>query len=275
MNEDGSSPRRLTRGCCASWSPDGRRIAFDNEGVFVIEIDGSGLTSVRPGGSENRPDWSRDGMRLTFDDTTGVFTAKPDGSDLTRIAESASAPRWSPDRRRIAFERYVTEGGRFGDDIFIIDADGSDERRLTRGLGHSSPAWSPGGRKIAFQGYVASYDIFVIGADGSNQLRLTSTGSWEGPPVWSPRGQTLAFSAGTAGLYTIRADRRRYRRLAKRASEPSWSPDGKSIAFTRPRDGSGRSDIWTMTASGKNQVNLTDSDRTIHNAAPAWSPIGG
>ena len=63
-------------------------------------------------------------------------------------------------------------------DVYVIDVDGSGERRLTNSPGLDGfPAWSPDGKRIAF---VSARDngnceIYVIDADGSGQERLTRT----------------------------------------------------------------------------------------------------
>jgi Tol biopolymer transport system component len=277
MNSDGTDQRRLTRGCCVDWSPDGRRIAFaGDDGTYVIRVDGSERTRLGER-TLHRPDWSPDGARIAFTGEVGLFVVRADGGAPQKVASgSIDSPRWSPDSRRLAFERYLTENGRRGSDIFVVGTDASPLRRLTFDLGHSSPTWSADGRRLAYQGYedqIGNYEIYVLAADGPGDVsRLTTTDHWEGPPAWSPRGPTIAFTGGR-GVYTIRADARQYRRVARRASRPNWSSDARSIAFNRARDGSGRSDIWVMSASGKNQVNLTHSQGTIHNVAPVWSPV--
>ena len=75
-------------------------------------------------------------------------------------------PAWSPDGLRIAFVR--------GNDIWVMNADGSGQRRLTSGAAHDrAPNWSPDGRTIAFDQRVGSiHEIYVMNADGSGQHRL-------------------------------------------------------------------------------------------------------
>ena len=71
------------------------------------------------------------------------------------------APAWSPDGRRIAFA-----SGRDGNfEIYVINADGSRQRRLTRNTGRDvGPVWSPDGRRIAFE---SNWQVYVMNADGS------------------------------------------------------------------------------------------------------------
>ena len=73
---------------------------------------------------------------------------------------------WSPDGQKFAFV-----GGRDAD-VYVINADGSGERRLTRKAGnHFFPAWSPDGQKIAFGRGDGphSEQIYIMNADGSGQ----------------------------------------------------------------------------------------------------------
>jgi TolB protein len=60
-----------------------------------------------------------------------------DGSEARMLAQDGAQPYWSPDGRKIAFAKQS--------DIYIMNADGSGQRNLTRGAGRreSSPVWSP------------------------------------------------------------------------------------------------------------------------------------
>ena len=80
-------------------------------------------------------------------------------------------PSWSPDGSRIAFTSY--RDGNW--DIYVMDADGSNQQRLTDNPAvDRMPSWSADGSRIAFvSGRDGNWDIYVMDADGSNQQRLT------------------------------------------------------------------------------------------------------
>ena len=75
-------------------------------------------------------------------------------------------------------------------DIYVIDADGSNEIRLTSGPGFDKrPSWSPDGSKIAFMSFNSitgsDNDIYVMDADGSNLTRITTNPRQDGAPAWT------------------------------------------------------------------------------------------
>ena len=280
MNSDGTNERRLARGCCLDWSPDGQRIAFYDDAVYVINVDGT-----RPRRVGDRPrlpvepslDWSPDGRRIAFEGNNGLVVVGSDGGEATRITNGQdSAVRWSPDGRKLVFERYLYEHSWAGYDIFVVNADGSGERRLTHGFGHSSPGWAPDGRRIAFESYTGggtgNFEIFVMNADGSDLRNVTKTSAiGEGQPSWSPAGGRILFASSRAAIHTVKPDGSGRRTLA-RGHEPNWSGDGRNIAFSRLRHNNW--DVYVMTASGQRKTKLTDTPRPTQETAPAWSPGG-
>ena len=138
------------------------------------------------------------------------------GGRLLALIESppgrpeVQAPVWSPDGRRIAFLNK-RDGGK---EIYVVSADGSGQRRLTRDARFSAtPAWSPDGRKIAFEGGPRRHlsGVYVVNADGSGQRRLARNGS---APAWSPDGRTIAFFSDSK-IYLMNADGSEHRPLTK------------------------------------------------------------
>jgi dipeptidyl aminopeptidase/acylaminoacyl peptidase len=113
-----------------------------------------------------------------------------DGGGATAITSNAvfdSSPSWSPDGRRIAFERGPA-GDDPGNEVWSMAADGTDQRQLTTTAGlDEGPAWSPGGSRIAFTSTRSgSSDIWTMAADGTDQQPLTELPGTEESPDWQP-----------------------------------------------------------------------------------------
>ena len=108
--------------------------------------------------------------------------------------------------QKIAFIRVSTDPGGVRHELYVINADGSGERRLVE-TARISPttatayeldsnfAWSPDGRKIAFVGMTddGNTDVYVVRADGLGRKRLTRHPAVDDNPAWSPDGRTIAF----------------------------------------------------------------------------------
>lgn len=133
-----------------AWSPDGRTIAFQSDreglyGIWAVDPDGGQVRPLfTPDTHATTPSWSPDGSELVVahhGDGRGelyrVRLADETATRLTRNERTDYAPKWSPDGRRIAF--IVREGEAWN--VFVMEADGSGERRLT-GLYPSSPSAS-------------------------------------------------------------------------------------------------------------------------------------
>ena len=147
-----------------------------------------------------------------------------------RPPEVAGTPTWSPDGRMIAFNS-LSHDGLGGYDVYVMNADGSDRRRLTRGAGFH--AWSPEGRKIAFSGRRdGNVGVYVMNADGSGERRLTRNPAGETALAWSPDGRKLAFDSN-GDLFVMNADGSGQRRLTRTPGHDGFPP-GRRMAGRSP-----------------------------------------
>jgi imidazolonepropionase-like amidohydrolase/Tol biopolymer transport system component len=152
-------------------------------------------------------DVSRDGRLIAFDLLGDIYTMPIAGGTPTRVAEGLAyeqQPRFSPDGRRIAFTS--DRGG--GDNIWIMNVDGSDKRQLTKEDFRLlyQPSWSSDGR------FISAKKHFTTG-------RSLGTGE-----VW------LYHVSGGAGVPLVKKPNEQHQ---KELGEPIYAPDGKSVYFTR------------------------------------------
>jgi TolB protein len=265
------------------WSPDGSRIVFERQfedkpfEIWSVKPDGSGLRRIEikcpVRKSEvcdvSSPAWSPDGRRIAFGDAHGklkyvsgvewievgaVSVVNADGShrrQLTQLKRPTSSedfePVWSPDGRRIAFQREnSTAPPRNGRAIFVVNASGGGVKQVTpwRLDAGDHPDWSPDGRTILFHS-----------------------------PSHESRGSSL---------FTVRPDGRGLKQLTRFASNvdvhsASYSPDGKWIVFSRTGK-AGQPDLFVMRSNGTQIRQLTRTAKW--DSAPDWGPrttrmIGG
>jgi Tol biopolymer transport system component len=171
------------------------------------------------------------------------------------------------------------------DDIYSMDADGSNLRQLTHRRGPEfDPAWSPDGKRIVYRdsrrGINRNDEIYVMRADGSNQRNISRDPADDWGPAWSPDGKWIAFSAAREGMpqiFVMRPDGSDAHRLNELEGEyPAWSPDGSRIAFMSQEPGARGNDpnynVYVMNADGSRLTRLTDypgEDGWLD-----WSPDG-
>lgn len=258
----------------ASCSADGKKIYFcssrtgepgifaPNESqIFSMNPNGSGLVQLTNVAGRNIvPTLSPDGSKIAFaSERNGgvlhIFLMNPDGSNVEQLTfgqDPDSEPAWSPDSSRIAFTRIPFSPLGLGftqKDVWIVDRNGANLRRLTDTLGEDhDPVFSPDGTRIAYSSERAIVpnppfgDTWVINiAQGANDPGINLTSD-------------LAFGAG----------------------DPAWHPDGSKIAFFKSVLPvlSSPMQIWTMDADGGNKVHVTHllSDGIL-NIHPSWCKL--
>ena len=255
MDASGQNVKNLTHNKAldfwSSWSPDGKHLVFHsnrdgNNEIYVMDADGNNQRNLSNHPSNDYlPTWSPDGKQIAFTSdrdhkSREIYTMNADGSNISRLTSNEGfeeVPTWSADGDKILFTRQIKEpddtSHAANGEIFIMDADGKNEIRLTNKKGFDSGAkFSPDGKRIAFYGPTEdkNFEIFIMNSDGSNMTNLTQDILEDYSPSWSPDGEWIAYSSGTSAQYDvwiIHIESRKKVRLTsepKRNETPVWRP---------------------------------------------------
>ncbi|MBM3877831.1 MAG: M28 family peptidase [Verrucomicrobia bacterium] len=223
----------------------------------------------RATGKQRRYSWD-------YDEHMDIFAAKRDGSKIRRLTTSPgydAEGSYSPDGKRIVFsslrDAYPTnklstadlkklevDPSYFGE-IYIMNADGSGQRRLTQTPGYDGgPFFSPDGRRIIWRRFDEkgeTADVFTMNTDGSDVRRLTDFKAMSWAPIFHPASRYVIYTANKHGFANFElfivdplGEREPVRVTFTDGFDglPVFSPDGKKLCWTASRTGDGKSQLF-------------------------------
>ncbi|HEY5913257.1 MAG TPA: M28 family peptidase [Verrucomicrobiae bacterium] len=246
----------------------------------------------RAAGKEHRYSWD-------YDDQMDVFMARRDGSGLRQLTKAQgydAEASCSPDGKLIVFcslrdayptnklstaelKHLETDPSWFGE-IYLMNADGSGVRRLTRTPGYDGgPFFSPDGQRILWRRFSEkgdTADVFTMNLEGGDVRRLTDFGAMSWAPYFHPSSRYVIFTANKLGfanfeLFIVDAEgtREPVRVTFTDGFDglPVFSPGGTKLAWTSNR-----------TPDKKSQIFLADWNQGAAlealKAAPPRQPAG-
>ncbi|MEO0418594.1 MAG: Tol-Pal system beta propeller repeat protein TolB [Pseudomonadota bacterium] len=245
MDSDGANHRFLTLGSATAltprYSPDYSQI------LYLSYVDGNPRIYV-------------------YDIGSGKQTL------VTANTNPTLAPRWSPDGKTILYSMSVAGNT----DIYRVSVNGGASTRLTDTPGIDiGGSYSPDGRQIVFESdRSGTQQCYIMNADGTRQRRISFIGGRCATPEWSPRGDQIAFTriAGDFNVAVMTPGGRNVKVLTNgwQDEAPTWAPNGRIIQFFRTARNSGRSGLWQVDLTGRNERRLPTP---VDASDPAWGPI--
>ena len=227
--------------------------------------------------------WSPDGTRLayvSFEERNGInkpivyvhTLATGRRAIIANERGSNSAPAWSPDGNRLAV--VLTRDG--NSQIYIVNADGSGLRRLSRSSGiDTEPTFTPDGREIFFTSdRGGSAQVYRVSVEGGEARRVTFGGPFNARPQISPDGKSLAYitrreKSFRVAVMELASQRETLVSEGPKDDSPSFAPNSKWIIYSS-RVGE-RDVLSAVSINGKLRTRLSAEGSQVK--GPAWGRL--
>ncbi|MCL2682104.1 MAG: hypothetical protein FWE63_01295 [Bacteroidales bacterium] len=185
--------------CSPKFSPDGRWIAYcssagNDHHIYRMNVNGANNRLIIRNAAS--PKWSPQGDKIAYsasgeERSSQIFVANADGRNQKQLTFTVSpriwpgwppdgngSPQWTPDGKKIVYVSHENEKS----EIFIMNADGSAQTRLTKAeYNDNSPEITPDGKYILFSSNVIGIQIMTL--DGKNQNVLSNVGTSQAYPI--------------------------------------------------------------------------------------------
>jgi Tol biopolymer transport system component len=265
-----TAKKLLTGGWKGAFSPDGKSIVYgitDRTGLVIESLSNESRTELAEAGKDAT--WSPDGKWIAFVkeprydaySSEEIWIISPAGESARKLADGGF-PQWSADSTRVFY--HSRRDGK----VYSVDVDKpeSSPRVFYDKSPRSSyyPAISPDEKKLAF-GSDGGLKIVEV-ATGTEILSFPARGSRGLLPAWSPDGTLLAyggFNSDRLGIWVLDVDSKKARRVVKGTyTMPCWSPDGSKLTFDYR---AGDWEIWSVDVEAvrglydQEQVDSTDT----------------
>ncbi len=261
---------------CGWIHPNGNKVLFASSHADPQAVDKQHEElEKRASGQGSRYSWS-------FDEHYDIYEADLKGEQLKNLTHTLgydAEGSWSPDGRLIAFgsnrhaydsvlspqeQKIFVNDQSYFMDIYIMNSDGSEVRRLTHSAGYDGgPFFSADGHKIVWRRFNpegTQAEIWTMNVDGSDQRQITHLGAMSWAPFFHPSGDYIIFATNLHGyanfeLYLVDAEGRskpvRVTETEGFDSLPVFTPDGQGLSWTSSR-----------TANKKPQIFIADWNDT-------------
>ena len=273
MNLDTGATEQISPGhgktTCAWIHPNGKKMLYASTQDDPAALDEQKAElELRASGKERRYSWDYD----EFFDIYEYDLASKVYRNLTNTKGYNAEGSWSPDGKLIAFasnrsgyeeelsaaqQKAFELDPAWANEIYLMNADGSNVRRLTTSPGYDGgPFFSPDGRSICWRRFAengATAEIMTMRLDGSQQQQITRLEAMSWAPYYHPSGQYLIFTTNRHGfanfeLYIVdregTKDPIRVSHTAGFDGLPVFTPDGSQLSWTTNRTTNNQSQIF-------------------------------